>query len=209
MELLTYSPKETHVPWNKGKLIGQKAPLKLKDIWAIRIHLKLADRTRDLALFNLAIDSKLRGCDLVKLRVRDISHGDHIARRATVMQQKTQQPVQFEITEQTRDTVSQWIKQAGLRAGDYLLPSRYPDSSHIKTRQYARIVSGWVTEIGLDASDYGTHSLRRTKVSLIYRRTKNLRAVQLLLGHTKLESTVRYLGIEVDDALEMAEQTEI
>lgn len=209
MDLLTYSPKETHVPWNKGKLIGQKAPLKLKDIWAIRIHLKMANRTRDLALFNLAIDSKLRGCDLVKLRVRDISHGDHIARRATVMQQKTQQPVQFEITEQTRDTVGQWIKQAGLRAGDYLFPSRYPDSPHIKTRQYARIVTGWVTEIGLDASDYGTHSLRRTKVSLIYRRTKNLRAVQLLLGHTKLESTVRYLGIEVDDALEMAEQTEI
>ena len=209
MNLLTHFPQETHTPWNKGKLIGQKAPLKLKDIWAIRIHLKMANRTRDLALFNLAIDSKLRGCDLVKLRVRDISHGDHIARRATVMQQKTQQPVQFEITEQTRDTVSQWIKQAGLTANDYLFPSRYPESTHIKTRQYARIVNGWVTEIGLDASDYGTHSLRRTKVSLIYRRTKNLRAVQLLLGHTKLESTVRYLGIEVDDALEMAEQTEI
>jgi len=209
MDLPTYSPKDVHVPWNKGKLIGQKASLKLKDIWAIRIHLKMANCTRDLALFNLAIDSKLRGCDLVKLRVRDISHGDHIARRATVMQQKTQQPVQFEITEQTRETVSQWIKQAGLATSDYLFPSRYPDSSHIKTRQYARIVNGWVTEIGLDAADYGTHSLRRTKVSLIYRRTKNLRAIQLLLGHTKLESTVRYLGIEVDDALEMAEQTEI
>ena len=209
MELLTHSTKETHVPWNKGKLIGQKAPLKLKDIWAIRIHLQMASRIRDLALFNLAIDSKLRGCDLVKLRVRDISHGDHIAHRATIMQQKTRQPVQFEITEQTRDTVSQWIKQAGLAASDYLFPSRYPDSPHIKTRQYARIVNGWVTEIGLDASDYGTHSLRRAKVSLIYRRTKNLRAIQLLLGHTKLESTVRYLGIEVDDALEMAEQTEI
>ncbi|MBI5041382.1 MAG: tyrosine-type recombinase/integrase, partial [Gammaproteobacteria bacterium] len=189
MDLLTHSPKETHVPWNKGKLIGQKAPLKLKDIWAIRIHLKMANRTRDLALFNLAIDSKLRGCDLVKLRVRDISHGDHIARRATVMQQKTQQPVQFEITEQTRDTLSEWIKQVGLTASDYLFPSRYPDSPHIKTRQYARIVNGLVTEIGLDASDYGTHSLRRTKVFLIYRRTKNLRAIQLLLGHTKLEST--------------------
>ena len=209
MELLTHSTKETHVPWNKGKLIGQKAQPKLKDIWAIRIHLQMARRIRDLALFNLALDSKLRGCDLVKLRVCDVSHGDHIARRATIMQQKIHQPVQFEITEQTRESISQWIEQARLTGNDYLFPSRCPDSPHIKTRQYARIVMGWVTEIVLDATDYGTHSMRRTKVSLIYRRTKNLRAIQLLLGHTKLESTIRYLGIEVDDTLEMAEQTEI
>ena len=207
MEAASVSPKSE--PWNKGKLVGQKAPFKLKDIWAIRIRLQLQHRTRELALFNLGIDSKLRACDLVKLRVRDICHGDRVATRAIVMQQKTSQPVQFEITESTRDTTSAWIKQAGLRSEDFLFPSRIHESPHLGTRQYARIVDGWVCEIGLDPAAYGTHSMRRTKASLIYRRTKNLRAVQLLLGHTKLESTVRYLGIEVDDALEMAEQTEV
>ena len=196
-------------PWNKGKIVGQKAPLKLKDIWAIRVRLQLSDRLRDLALFDLAIDSKLRACDLVKLRVRDVSHGDRIPARAIVMQQKTQRPVQFEITEQTQDAVYAWIRRASLRSEDFLFPSRVHESPHLSTRQYARIVDSWVREIGLDPAAYGTHTLRRTKASLIYRRTKNLRAVQLLLGHTKLESTVRYLGIEVDDALEMAEQTEV
>jgi integrase len=195
-------------PWNKRKLVGQKAPLKLKEIWAIRIRLQLYHRARDLALFDLGIDSKLRACDLVRLKVRDICHGDRVAARAVVMQQKTSRPVQFEITEPTREAVTAWIKDAGLRAEDYLFPSRLRESLHLGTRQYARIVDAWVEEIGLDPAGYGTHSMRRTKASLIYRRTKNLRAVQLLLGHTKLESTVRYLGIEVDDALELAEQTE-
>jgi integrase len=196
-------------PWNKGKLVGQKAPLKLRDIWAIRVRLELADRKRELALFNLAIDSKLRGCDLVQLRVRDVAHGDRIAARAIVMQQKTRRPVQFEITEPTRRSVVDWIRHARLKTDDFLFPSRIQQSAHLSTRQYARIVGAWIKEIGLDAGAYGTHPMRRTKASLIYRRTKNLRAVQLLLGHTKLESTVRYLGIEVDDALEMAEQTEV
>jgi len=195
-------------PWNKGKLIGQKTPLRLRDIWAIRIRLQLQERHRDLAMFNLGIDSKLRACDLVKLRVRDICHGDRVSARALVMQQKTSKPVQFEITEITRDTLESWIKLKGLKSQDYLFPSRQKNSPHISTRQYARIVNSWVEEIGLDPAGYGTHTMRRTKATLIYRRTKNLRAVQLLLGHTKLESTVRYLGIEVDDALEMAEQTE-
>lgn len=195
--------------WNKGKLIGQKPPLKLKEVWEIRIRLQLGKRLRELALFNLAIDSKLRGCDLVKLKVRDVTHGDQVAKRTMIMQQKTHQPVQFEITEQTRASVSEWIRKAKLKSEDYLFPSRIHDSLHITTRQYARIVEKWVASIGLNPADYGTHSFRRTKASLIYRRTKNLRAVQLLLGHTKLESTVRYLGIEVDDALEIAEQTEV
>ena len=198
-----------HEPWNKGKLIGQKAPLKLKEIWAIRVRLELYHRIRDLALFNLAIDSKLRACDLVKLKVRDISHGDRVTSRAIVMQQKTGRPVQFEITEQTRKSVAEWIKASELKSDHFLFPSRIHDSLHLSTRQYARIVNDWVEEIGLDPTSYGTHTMRRTKPTLIYRRTKNLRAVQLLLGHTKLESTVRYLGIEVDDALEMAEQTEV
>jgi Site-specific recombinase XerC len=196
-------------PWNKGKLVGQKTPLRLRDIWAIRVRLQIAERTRDLALFDLAIDSKLRACDLTKLRVRDVAHGEHISSRAMVMQQKTQRPVQFEITEQTRSALAAWIHRAQLRSEDRLFPSRLHTSDHLSTRQYARIVKGWVKAVGLDPAMYGTHTMRRTKASLIYRRTKNLRAVQLLLGHTKLESTVRYLGIEVDDALEMAEQTEV
>jgi integrase len=126
-----------------------------------------------------------------------------------VMQQKTGLPVQFEITEQTRDSISNWINHAELMSDDYLFKSRNRVSSHLSTRQYARRVDAWVRDIGLDPAEYGTHSMRRTKASLIYRRTKNLRAVQILLGHTKMESTVKYLGIEVDDALELAEQTEI
>ena len=196
-------------PWNKGKLVGQKPPLKLKEIWAIRIRLQLGNRARELALFNLAIDSKLRGCDLVGLRVHDVVQGSHLAARAIVMQKKTQRPVQFEITEQTRESVTAWIKEAHRKPEQFLFPSRVSDSPHLSTRQYSRIVGSWVESIGLDPAAYGTHSMRRTKPTLIYRRTKNLRAVQLLLGHTKLESTVRYLGIEVDDALEIAEQTEV
>ena len=203
------SDSNHHEPWNKGKLIGQKAPLKLKEIWAIRVRLELSQRTRDLALFNLAIDSKLRACDLVKLKVRDISHGDRVTSRAIVMQQKTSRPVQFEITEQTRKSIAEWLKLADLKSDNFLFPSRIHESPHLSTRQYARIVNDWVEEIGLDPTSYGTHTMRRAKPTLIYRRTKNLRAVQLLLGHTKLESTVRYLGIEVDDALEIAEQTEV
>ena len=196
------------VPWNKGKLVGLKAPLRLSDIWSIRVRLQLSGSVRDLALFNLAIDSKLRGCDLVSLRLKDVSHGMAIGKRAIVLQRKTGRPVQFELTDLTRASVAEWAQQAQLTSGSHLFPGRSRRAAHLSTRQYARIVSDWVTSIGLDRHAYGTHSMRRTKASLIYRRTKNLRAVQILLGHTKLESTVRYLGIEVEDALEMAEQTE-
>src|SRR6202521_5919038 len=193
----------------QGQAARQKPPLKLKEIWAIRVRLQLAGRSRELALFNLAIDSKLRGCDLVGLRVHDVVHGSRVAARAIVMQRKTERPVQFEITEQTRDAVTAWITAAHLKPEQFLFPSRVSESPHLSTRQYSRIVGSWVECIGLDPAAYGTHSLRRTKATLIYRRTRNLRAVQLLLGHTKLESTVRYLGIEVDDALEIAEQTDV
>lgn len=199
----------SHIPWNKHHLIGPKPPLKLREIWAIRIRLQLTHRVRELALFNLAIDSKLRGCDLVRLKVGDVAHDGRALRRATILQQKTSQPVKFELTEATREAVEAWVEKAKLGAGDYLFPSRLTRSPHMSTRQYARIVKVWVARIGLNPRDYGTHSLRRTKATLIYRRTKNLRAVQLLLGHTKIESTVRYLGIEVDDALELSEQTEV
>lgn len=200
---------QNHEPWNKGKLIGQKPPLKPKEIWAIRIHLQSAHAIRDLAMFNLAIDSKLRGCDLVGMKVRDVTHGNQVVARAMVVQRKTQRPVQFELTEATRTAIGAWIEQSHLRGDQYLFPSRIACSPHVSTRQYARIVHRWVAAVGLDSTAYGTHSMRRTKATLIYKRTKNLRAVQLLLGHSKLESTVRYLGIEVDDALEISEQTEI
>lgn len=199
----------SHEPWNKGKLVGQKPPLKPKDVWAIRIHLQNAHAVRDLAMFNLAIDRKLRGCDLVSLRVRDVTHGNQILPRAMVIQRKTQCPMQFELTDPTRSAVAAWLEKTHLRGDQYLFPSRIASSPHISTRQYTRIVHHWVEAAGLDSSVYGTHSMRRTKATLIYKLTKNLRAVQLLLCHTKLESTVRYLGIEVDDALEISEQTEI
>ena len=201
--------RQPQEPWNKGKLIGQKPPLKLREIWAIRIQLQLEHRIKEVALFNLAIDSKLRSCDLVTLKVRDVTNGNTILHRAMILQQKTKRPVQFEITEHTRDSLSKWIAFQGLASSDYLFSSRLHDSNHISTRQYARIVHKWVDMIGLNTTLYGTHTMRITKVTLIYHRTKNLRAIQLLFGHTKLESTVRYLGIEVDDALEMAEQTEV
>lgn len=196
-------------PWNKGRLIGQKPPLKLKEIWALRVRLQLGKQVRDLALFNLAIDSKLRGCDLIKLRVQDVAQGDKAMSRASIVQQKTGRPVKFELTEQTRNSVDAWIAKAQLQPGQFLFPSRLRRSPHISRRQYSKIVKTWVARIGLDPRDYGTHTMRRTKATLIYERTKNLRAVQLLLGHTKLESTVRYLGIEVDDALEMSERTDV
>jgi integrase len=205
----SFVQQRSQIPWNKGKLSGQKRPLKLQEIWAIRVRLQLQERNRELALFNLAIDSKLRACDLMALTVADITQGGQVQSRARIVQRKTGRPVQFEITDQTRQSLEHWIAISELRPPDYLFPSRVGNSPHLSRRQYARIVHRWVTEIGLDSSLYGTHSLRRTKASLIYRRTRNLRAVQLLLGHTKLESTVRYLGIEVDDALELSEQTEV
>ena len=209
MRLLTYNPISLAPPEprNKGKFVGPKPPFKLQEIWAVRIRLDPEHRIRDLAMFNLAIDSKLRGCDLVRLKVSDVMHGRHAVARALVVQHKTQQPVRFEITEQTRDAVEAWVDHASLAKDSHLFTSRVPGSPHLSTRQYGRIVKRWAAMIGRNPREYGTHSLRRTKATLVCRRTKNLRAVQLLLRHTKLESAVRYLGIEVDDALEISEQT--
>ena len=196
-------------PWNKGRLMGQKMPLTRQEIWSIRAHLQSKGQIRESALFNLALDSKLRACDLLKIRVSDISSGDEVNSRAIIRQKKTSRPVQFEITARTRKSISDWIDQARLKVTSYLFPSQIHASAHLSTRQYSRIVESWVLGIGLDASSYGTHSLRRTKATLLYRRTKNLRAVQLLLGHAKLDSTVRYLGIDIDDALELSEQIDV
>lgn len=192
-----------------GKLSGQKPALKTKEVWSIRARLELSRDVRGLALFDLAIDSKLRGCDLVRLRVDDVAAGGEVLSRSVIVQKKTGRPVQFEITEQTRRAIAAWIDRNRLRNGGYLFSGRFATSPHLSTRQYSRIVQGWVRSIGLNPATYGTHSLRRTKAALIYRKTGNLRAVQLLLGHTKLESTIRYLGVEVDDALAISEQIDL
>jgi integrase len=160
-----------------------KTTIKAQGIYAIRIRLELKGRVRDLALFNLAIDSKLGSCDLISLKVKDVTNSSVVSSRAMVIQKKTNTPVQFEITKQTQRSVELWIRKANLKFDDFLFKSRMRQSPHISKRQYSRIVKSWVSEIGLDPAPYGTHSLRRTKATLIYRRTKNLRAVQLLLGH--------------------------
>jgi integrase len=196
-------------PWNKGKLIGAKPPLRPSHVWSIRTKLQLEHRTRDLALFNLAIDSKLRGCDVVAVRVDDVAPNGYTLDRATVRQKKTGHPVRFELTEQTRQAIDKYLRQSGRQPGQFLFAGRGEPSRGLTTRQYARLVGEWVASIGLDPLKFGTHSLRRTKATLIYRRTGNLRAVQLLLGHTKIESTVRYLGIEIDDAIEIAEKIDV
>jgi integrase len=203
------SSPEKRRAWNRGKLIGAKPPLRPKHVWSIRTKLQVEGRIRELAMFNLAIDSKLRGCDVVALRVEDVAPNGYAIERATVRQKKTGLPVKFELTEQTRQAIDEYLKATCIKPGEYLFPSRRKHDCCITTRHYARLVAGWIASIGLDANRFGTHSLRRTKATLIYRRTGNLRAVQLLLGHTKIESTVRYLGIEVDDALAIAEQVDV
>ena len=160
-------------------------------------------------MFDLAIDSKLRGCDVVKVRIGDVVLGGRVRSRAIVVQQKTGKPVQFELLDPARGSMLAWLERRGGTVNDHVSPSRVDHARHISTRQYARLVAEWVSGIGLRREDYGTHSLRRTKAAIIYKQTGNLRAVQILLGHTKIESTVRYLGVDVEDALTLAERTEI
>ena len=195
--------------WNHGRIVGQKQALLPKHVWAIRVRLQLAGASRDLALFNMAVDSKLRGCDLVRLKVADVYAAGVVKERASILQSKTQSPVRFEITEGTRKSIADWINQPIMSGHDFLWPGRFHDRPHISTRQYARLLKDWVRSIGLEPSAYGTHSMRRTKVAQIYKKTGNLRAVQLLLGHTKMDSTVRYLGVELEDALSISEGVEI
>ena len=203
------SASSTRPIWNKGKLTGPKPPLRPGHVWFIRAKLQLEHRTRDLALFNLAIDSKLRGCDLVSLRVDDVAPNGYAIDRANVRQIKTGRPVRFELTDVTRQAVDDYLRATGRKPGQCLFPGRRGPDQHLTTRQYARLVGEWISGIGLDPLKYATHSMHRTKATLIYRRTGNLRAVQLLLGHTKIESTVRYLGVEIDDALDIAEKVDV
>lgn len=195
--------------WNAGKTVAAKRPLTQRQIWAVRFFLDREGRLRDRVLFDLAIDSKLRGCDLVKIKIGDIVSGADIRTRAIVIQQKTGKPVQFELTADVRASLLTWLERRGGTVHDYAFPSRVDHAGHLSTRQYARLVDEWVDAVGLRRAEYGTHSLRRTKASMIYEATGNLRAIQILLGHTKIENTVRYLGVDVEDALILAERTEI
>ncbi len=210
MGISKYDPAAKGRPaWNAGKQVGAKRALKVKQIWLIRFFLDREGRMRDRALFDLAIDSKLRGCDLVKMKIGSLVAGPAIRARSMVIQQKTGRPVQFEIPADTRASLLAWLERRGGSIDDYAFPSRVDHEGHLSTRQYARLVDEWVTAIGLRPEEYGTHSLRRTKAALIYKATGNLRAIQILLGHTKIENTVRYLGVDIDDALTLAETTEI
>ncbi len=193
----------------RWSVVRAKKALKPNQIWQIRFFLEHEDRQRDRAHFDLAIDSKLRGCDLVKLKIGDLVAGGQIRHRTMVVQQKTGKPVQFEIAEAARTSLLAWLDRRGGTIEEYAFPSRIDHDRHLSTRQYARLVDEWVLAIGLKAEDYGTHSLRRTKPALIYKRTGNLRAVQIPFGHTKIETTVRYFGVDLEDALALAEATEI
>ena len=195
--------------WNAGIKVGAKRALKPKQVWAIRFFLDQHRRLRDRALFDLALDSKLRGCDVVRMKIGDVVSGGQVRSRAIVVQRKTGRPVQFELLADARASLLSWLERRGGSLGDYIFPSRLDHQHHLSTRQYARLVDEWVTGIGLRREEYGTHSLRRTKASIIYKATGNLRAVQILLGHSKIENTVRYLGVDVEDALTLAEHTEI
>src|SRR3977135_332847 len=176
----------TRGPWNKKKVTGAKPPVRPKHVWSIRTKLQIEGRARDLAMFNLAIDSKLRGCDVVAIRVEDVAASGYAADRATCRQQKSGRPVRFELSEQTRQAIDDYVKAANKRPGEFLFTGRLIPEASMTTRQYARLVSEWIGSVGLDPRLFGTHSLRRTKATLIYRRTGNLRAVQLLLGHNKI-----------------------
>ncbi|PJO49397.1 tyrosine-type recombinase/integrase [Brucella pituitosa] len=210
MGIAKYDPAALCRPaWNAGQKVGIKKPLKQRQVWEIRFFLDREGRMRDRALFDLAIDSKLRGCDLVKIKIGTLVSGQEIRKRAMVIQQKTGRPVQFEITPDVRASLLAWLERRGGTNDDFTFPSRINHSDHLSTRQYARLVDEWVTAIGLRREEYGTHSLRRTKAAMIYKATGNLRAIQILLGHTKIENTVRYLGVDIEDALELAEHTEI
>src|ERR1700674_99920 len=161
-------------PWNKRKWTGAKPPLRPKHVWSIRTKLQIGGRVRDLAMFNLAIDSKLRGCDVVAIRVEDVAASGYTVDRATVRQRKTGRPGRFELSEQTRQAVDDYLKTANKRPGEFLFTGRRGPDRNMTTRQYARLVSEWIGSVGLDPRLFGTHSLRRTKATLIYQRTGNL-----------------------------------
>ncbi|TFH89244.1 tyrosine-type recombinase/integrase [Vibrio ouci] len=193
---------------SSGKCSGIKRPFKLEEIWRIRTRLEIENDLMQLALLNLAIDSKLRASDLLKLHVYDVSSQGVIYERVQCIQQKTGTDVHYEITPRTQQSISRWIFAASLEASSFLFPSSRRSGQPISYSFYRSIIRNWAIKLGLNADYYGTHSMRRTKATLIYARTKNIRAVQILLGHSKLDNTIRYLGVELEDALRLSEKTD-
>lgn len=186
---------------SSGKCNGIKRPFKLEEIWRIRTRLEIENDLMQLALLNLAIDSKLRASDWLKLHVYDVSSQGVIHERVQCIQQKTGTDVHYEITPRTQQSISRWIFAASLEASSFLFPSSRRFGQPISYSFYRSIIRSWAEKLGLNADYYGTHSMRRTKATLIYARTKNIRAVQILLGHSKLDNTIRYLGVDLEDAL--------
>ena len=203
------SPPNKRTPWNKGKLIGARPPLRPKHVWSIRTRLLWRGEYATSPCSTWPSIASFAAAMSWPIKVEDVAPNGYTMDRATVRQKKTGRPVKFELTDQTRQAIDDYLKAAGKKPGEFLFTGRRGFGQCMTTRQYARLLSEWIASIGLDPKLFGTHSLRRTKATLIYRRTGNLRAVQLLLGHTKIESTVRYLGIEVDDALAIAEQVDV
>ena len=187
---------------------GMKRPFKLEEIWRIRTRIEIQNNLMQLALLNLAIDSKLRSCDLLSLRVRDVATQDQVFERVQWTQKKTGIEVQFEITPRTQQSISRWVQEGKLKPSDYLFRSLRRINQPISYSYYRSIIRSWAEQLGLDSDLYGTHSMRRTKATLVYARTKNIRAVQLLLGHTKIDNTIRYLGIEIEDAIKISRETD-
>ncbi|MBE0369063.1 tyrosine-type recombinase/integrase [Pseudoalteromonas aurantia] len=187
---------------------GVKRPLKLEEIWRIRTRIEIQNNLMQLALLNLAIDSKLRSCDLLSLKVRDVATQDQVFERVQWTQKKTGIEVQFEITPRTQQSISRWVQNVALQPSDYLFRSVRRVNQPISYSYYRSIIRSWAEQLGLDSDLYGTHSMRRTKATLVYARTKNIRAVQLLLGHTKIDNTIRYLGIEIEDAIKISRETD-
>ncbi|WP_099608030.1 tyrosine-type recombinase/integrase [Vibrio coralliilyticus] len=196
------------VVFNKTKRSGVKKPFRLEEIWRIRARLEIENSLMQLALLNLAIDSKLRASDLLSLRVCDVSSQGRIFSRAKHTQRKTDIEVQFEITTRTQQSLMKWILISALDASDFLFPSQRREQQPISYSYYRSLVRKWASDLGLDSHLYGTHSMRRTKATLVYAKTKNIRVVQLLLGHTKVDNTIRYLGVELEDALLLSEDTD-
>ncbi|ARC94536.1 integrase [Vibrio coralliilyticus] len=191
-----------------GNCSGIKRTLKLEEVWRIRIRLEIENDLMQLALLNLAIDSKLRASDLLKINVYDVSSQGVIYDRVQCIQQITGTDAHYEITPRTQQSISRWIFAASLEASSFLFPSSRRSGQPISYSFYRSIIRSWAVKLGLNADYYGTHSMRRTKATLIYARTQNIRAVQILLGHSKLDNTVRYLRVELEDALRLSEKTD-
>jgi len=194
-------------PWNKGKVVGRKPPLSPEQVQLMKMLLTQAGNIRDLALFSLAIDSALRGSDLVRLKVEDLYDGTDIREVANIRQKKTSKAVSFTMSTFTREALKELIESEEMGSQSFLFTSQHKGKGNpLSPAHLRRLMKGWLAQANINPDLYGSHSLRRSKIALIYKKTGNLRAAQLLLGHKSIESTKKYLGIEEGEALDIAKQ---